>query len=60
MKLPYLAETGIQAVWLSPIFKSPMVDFGYDISDFKEIHSEYGTMKDMEMLITESERLGNC
>nr|XP_036225275.1 maltase 2 isoform X2 [Bactrocera oleae] len=58
MKLPYLAETGIQAVWLSPIFKSPMVDFGYDISDFKEIHSEYGTMKDMEMLITESERLG--
>ncbi|XP_050320995.1 maltase 2-like [Bactrocera neohumeralis] len=58
MKLPYLAETGIQAVWLSPIFKSPMVDFGYDISDFKDIHSEYGTMKDMEMLITESKRLG--
>lgn len=58
MKLPYLAETGIQAIWLSPIFKSPMVDFGYDISDFKDIHSEYGTMKDMEMLITESKRLG--
>ncbi|XP_011178629.1 maltase 2 isoform X2 [Zeugodacus cucurbitae] len=58
MKLPYLAETGIHAVWLSPINKSPMVDFGYDISDYKEIHAEYGTMKDMEMLITEAKRLG--
>lgn len=60
MKLPYLAETGIQVVGLGPIYKSPMVDFGYDITDFKDIHSEYGTMRDMEMLITESKRLGNC
>ncbi|XP_004530246.1 maltase 2 [Ceratitis capitata] len=58
MKLPYLAETGIEAIWLSPIYKSPMVDFGYDITDFKEIHTEYGTMKDLEMLITEAKRLG--
>ncbi|XP_036329385.1 maltase 2-like, partial [Rhagoletis pomonella] len=58
MKLPYLAETGIHAVWLSPIFKSPMVDFGYDITDFKDIHTEYGTMLDVDKLITESNRLG--
>ncbi|XP_017464729.1 PREDICTED: maltase 2 isoform X2 [Rhagoletis zephyria] len=58
MKLPHLAETGIDAVWLSPIFKSPMVDFGYDITDFKDIHTEYGTMQDVDKLITESNRLG--
>lgn len=59
MKLPHLAETGIQAVWLSPIYKSPMVDFGYDITDFKDIHAEYGTMQDVDRLITETNRLGN-
>ncbi|XP_037961163.1 maltase 2-like isoform X2 [Teleopsis dalmanni] len=56
-RLPYLAETGITAAWLSPIFQSPMVDFGYDISDFKAIHSEYGTMQDFEDLIAEANRL---
>lgn len=57
-KLSYLAETGITATWLSPIFQSPMVDFGYDISDFKAIHEEYGTMEDFEELIAEANRLG--
>ncbi|KAI8125284.1 Maltase 2 [Lucilia cuprina] len=56
-KLPYLAETGITATWLSPIFQSPMVDFGYDISNFKGIHSEYGTMEDFEELILEANNL---
>ncbi|TMW51456.1 hypothetical protein DOY81_003481 [Sarcophaga bullata] len=53
-KLPHLAETGITATWLSPIFQSPMVDFGYDISDFKAIHNEYGTMGDFEELILQA------
>ncbi|KAM7353268.1 maltase 2-like isoform 2-T2 [Cochliomyia hominivorax] len=57
-KLPYLSETGINAIWLSPIFQSPMVDFGYDISDFKAIHSEYGTMEDFEELIQEAKIWG--
>lgn len=57
-KLQYLADTGIEATWLSPIFQSPMVDFGYDISDFKKIHYEYGTMSDFEDLLTEAKRLG--
>ncbi|XP_032595167.1 maltase 2 isoform X2 [Drosophila grimshawi] len=57
-KLPYLAETGITATWLSPIFQSPMVDFGYDISDFKSIQSEYGSMSDFEELVHTAARLG--
>lgn len=39
-------ETGIGAIWLSPIFKSPMADFGYDISDFIEIDNTFGTLND--------------
>lgn len=52
-----MAETGITATWLSPIFESPMVDFGYDISNFKAIQSEYGTMEDFEELIKEAKKL---
>ena len=57
-KLEYLSETGISAIWLSPIFKSPMVDFGYDISDFKEIQAEYGSMQDFEELLREALKWG--
>jgi alpha-glucosidase len=57
-RLPYLKELGITAFWLSPIFQSPMKDFGYDISDFKAIHSEYGTMEDFENLVRVSKTLG--
>ncbi|XP_039484729.1 maltase 2-like isoform X2 [Drosophila santomea] len=57
-KLRYLADTGITATWLSPIFQSPMVDFGYDISDYKAIQPEYGTMQDFEELIDTAFELG--
>jgi alpha-glucosidase len=50
-KLPYLKSIGITAFWISPIFKSPMADFGYDISDFYAIQPEYGTMEDFERLV---------
>uniref|UniRef100_A0A3F2YX63 alpha-glucosidase n=1 Tax=Anopheles farauti TaxID=69004 RepID=A0A3F2YX63_9DIPT len=50
-KVSYLRhELGVDAIWLSPIFKSPMADFGYDISDFRDIHSEFGTIADLEAL----------
>ncbi|XP_058118259.1 probable maltase [Anopheles ziemanni] len=50
-KVTYLRhELGVDAIWLSPIFKSPMADFGYDISDFRDIHSEFGTVSDLEAL----------
>lgn len=57
-KLAYLKETGIQATWLSPIFSSPMIDAGYDISDFRNINPIFGTMEDFDKLIEEANRLG--
>ncbi|KAM3964636.1 maltase A1-like [Aphomia sociella] len=55
--LEHLKELGIGATWLSPIFKSPMYDFGYDISDFYDIQDEYGTMEDFERLIAKANEL---
>ncbi|XP_055915885.1 maltase 2-like isoform X2 [Eupeodes corollae] len=56
-KLSHLSSSGIKATWLSPIFQSPMIDFGYDISNFTAIHEEYGTMEDFEDLVAEAKRL---
>ncbi|XP_017016869.1 maltase A3 [Drosophila kikkawai] len=50
-QLPYLKEIGITATWLSPIFTSPMADFGYDIANFTEIAPIFGTMEDFEKLM---------
>ncbi len=51
-RLPYLQELGVDAVWLSPIFPSPMADFGYDISDYTGIDPLFGTMADFDALIS--------
>ena len=53
-KLNYLKDLGIHAIWLSPCFKSPMKDFGYDISDYKDIDPIFGSLEDMDNLITEA------
>lgn len=53
-KLDYLALLGIDVIWLSPVFKSPMDDNGYDISDYDDIAPEFGNLADMERLITEA------
>lgn len=53
MKLDYLQWLGITALWLSPVYPSPMADFGYDISDYKDIHPLFGSMEDMDVLIKE-------
>src|ERR1044072_3517920 len=50
-RLPYLVELGIDAVWLSPVFKSPMADFGYDISDYTDIDPLFGTLGDLDRLL---------
>ncbi|EPE27657.1 (Trans)glycosidase [Glarea lozoyensis ATCC 20868] len=50
-KLDYLSSLGINTIWLSPIFKSPQDDMGYDISDYRAIHEPYGTVSDVEELI---------
>src|SRR6202000_2394810 len=50
-RLPYLKRLGIDAVWLSPIFASPIADFGYDISDYTGIDPIFGTMADFDSLV---------
>ncbi|MER2002028.1 MAG: alpha-glucosidase [Carnobacterium inhibens] len=56
-RLDYLADLGIDAIWLSPVYQSPNDDNGYDISDYQAISSEFGTMDDMEELIKEANKL---
>ncbi|HSF30951.1 MAG TPA: alpha-amylase family glycosyl hydrolase [Candidatus Tectomicrobia bacterium] len=53
-KLDYLAWLGIDAIWLSPIFPSPMADFGYDISNYTDIHPLFGTLADFDRLLAEA------
>lgn len=55
-KLDYLEELGIDAVWLSPVFKSPQDDNGYDISDYQDIDPIFGTLEDMDDLINEAKK----
>jgi alpha-glucosidase len=57
-RLPYLSRLGVQAVWLSPFFKSPMKDFGYDVSDYKDVDPMFGTVSDFKALVEEAHRLG--
>ncbi|XP_075991828.1 maltase 2-like [Anticarsia gemmatalis] len=57
-ELEHLVDAGVGALWMSPVFKSPMKDFGYDISDFYDIHEEYGTMADFEELVAKAHSLG--
>lgn len=57
-RLPYLLALGIDAVWLSPVFPSPMADFGYDISDYIGIDPLFGTMEDFDALVKAAHRSG--
>ena len=57
-KLDYLQKLGIDILWLSPIYKSPFIDQGYDISDYYAIDPIFGTMEDMEELIAEGKKRG--
>jgi maltose alpha-D-glucosyltransferase/alpha-amylase len=55
-KLDYLAELGVNCIWLLPIYPSPLKDDGYDISDYLNISSEFGTLEDFRALLTEAHR----
>ena len=57
-RLPYLQDLGIGAVWLSPFYKSPMKDFGYDISDYRQVDPLFGTMDDFNEMIKVTHDLG--
>lgn len=55
-KLDYLQELGVDVLWLTPIYKSPQRDNGYDISDYYQIYKEYGTMEDFDRLLAEAHK----
>ena len=55
-RLDYLETLGINAIWLSPVFKSPQADNGYDISDYRDIDQTFGSLDDMEELINEAKK----
>ena len=55
-RLDYLQNLGVDAIWLTPCYPSPQVDFGYDISDYKNIDPQYGTLADLDRLVAEAEK----
>lgn len=57
-RLDYLVWLGVDAVWLSPIFTSPMADFGYDVADYCAIDPIFGTLEDFDRLLFDAHRLG--
>jgi alpha-glucosidase len=57
-RLDYVASLGVDAIWISPFFKSPMADFGYDIADYREVDPLFGTMADFERLLDKAHALG--
>jgi alpha-glucosidase len=57
-RLPYLAAIGVDAVWVSPFYPSPMVDFGYDVADYCDVDPLFGTLPDCQRLIAEAHALG--
>ena len=55
-KLDYLRDLGVKILWLSPIYKSPLFDMGYDVADYYSIHPDYGTMEDFDELLEEAKK----
>jgi len=55
-KLDYLKDLGVDAIWISPCYPSPQVDFGYDVSDYENIDPMYGTLQDFDQLSAESKK----
>jgi alpha-glucosidase len=55
-RLDYLQALGIDAIWLSPVYPSPQIDFGYDISDYEAIDPQYGTLADFDKLVAEAKK----
>ena len=55
-RLDYLEKLGVDAIWIAPMYPSPQVDFGYDISDYEAVDPQYGTLADMDRLIAQARR----
>ena len=57
-KLDYIAGLGVDAIWISPFFRSPMADFGYDIADYRDVDPLFGTLEDFDRLLARAHVLG--
>ncbi|WP_415919779.1 alpha-glucosidase [Tateyamaria sp. SN6-1] len=57
-RLPYVASLGVDAIWISPFFTSPMKDFGYDVSDYCDVDPMFGTLADFDTLVDTAHKLG--
>ena len=57
-RLDYVADLGVDAIWLSPVFTSPMRDFGYDVSNYRDIDPTFGTLEDFDHLVQKAHALG--
>ncbi len=57
-RLGHLADLGVDAVWINPWYPSPMVDSGYDVADYRDVHPDLGTLEEAEALITDAHALG--
>lgn len=57
-RLPYIADLGADAIWLSPFFKSPMKDMGYDVSDYCDVDPSFGTLEDFDAMVARAHELG--
>ncbi len=57
-RLPYIQSLGVDAIWISPFFKSPMKDFGYDVSDYRDVDPMFGTLADFDAMLEEAHNLG--
>ncbi|WP_233270394.1 alpha-glucosidase [Chachezhania sediminis] len=57
-RLPYVAQLGVDAIWISPFYRSPMLDFGYDVSDYRDVDPIFGSIGDFDALIARAHDLG--
>ena len=57
-RLPHVASLGVDAIWISPFFRSPMLDFGYDVSDYRDVDPMFGTLADFDALVARAHELG--
>jgi alpha-glucosidase len=57
-RLDYVADLGVDAIWIAPFFKSPMADFGYDVADYRSVDPMFGSMDDFDRLLTRAHGLG--
>src|SRR4051794_41019624 len=55
-RLDYLTDLGVEAIWLTPFYPSPQVDFGYDISDYRDVDPQFGTLADFDRLVDQAHR----